>query len=406
MATLGHRETSARDTWVALRRVGDPLLLGAFPLAFALATIAWGWLPAWGIGFDFVGTLWEPARGVLDGGPIYPDPTRESIVVGNPSVYPPPAIVAAVPLAVLPETAAAWLWFAVLGASVLAALWIVGVRDWRCLVVAVASPVVVHGLVFGNLTVLLALAVAVAWRYRDATRVVGLAVGGAVAAKFVVWPLLVWLVATRRYRAAVLAVVSAAVLVLGTWAVLGFEGMTDYPALLGELQDVYATRSVSLATIAGAFGASVPWAVAVCWAAGLVLVGIAARLARARAGERPAFAVAVAACVVASPIVWPYYSALLFVPIALVWSRFSLAWLFGYAIWLVGVIAPKSTLVEDGACCRPDDVPEQAWLWSHADPSPWYAAGFTVVVLVVSAWTARAARGVRAPVADKLQILR
>ena len=61
---------------------------------------------------------------------------------------------------------------------------------------------VVHGLFYGNLTVLLVLPLALAWRYRDRARVVGLAVGVAVAAKLFVWPLVVWLLLTRRFRAA------------------------------------------------------------------------------------------------------------------------------------------------------------------------------------------------------------
>lgn len=390
MEVVSHREESGADLPSALRRLRDPLLLLVVPVVFAVLTISWGWLPAWGIGFDFVGTLWEPARAILEGGSIYPEPVRESILIGNPSVYPPPAIVASIPLALLPEAVAGWIWFVVLAASFVAALWIVGVRDWRCHVVAVTSPVVVQGLVFGNLTVLLVLAIAVAWRYRDTTRVVGLALGAAVAAKFVVWPLVAWLLLTRRYRAAAWAACTAAGLVFGVWLVLGFEGLADYPALLRELQDVYATRSISLATIAGGLGASLSTAVAVSWAAGLALVGLAAWLARGRDGDRRAFTVGVAACVIASPIVWPYYLAFLFVPIAISWPRFAPAWLFGYAVWLVGVVSPKSFV--DDVCCRPEGVPEQAWAWSHADPSPWYALGVTAVVVLVTALSVRSVR--------------
>ena len=68
------------------------------------------------------------------------------------------------------------------------------------------SPVVVHGLYFGNLTILLVLLVALAWRYRDEARLAGLALGVAVAAKLFVWPLVVWLLLTRRFRAAAWAV--------------------------------------------------------------------------------------------------------------------------------------------------------------------------------------------------------
>jgi alpha-1,2-mannosyltransferase len=387
MAIVSQRERSRSELAVAFQRIRDPVLLLAFPVVFAVLLIVWGWLPAWGIGFDFVGTLWGPAREILDGGAIYPEPTRASILIGNPSVYPPPAIVTSIPLALLPEAVAGWIWFCVLGAAVLAALWILGIRDWRCFVVAVTSPVVVQGLVFGNLTILLVLAIAVVWRYRDATRTAGITLGAALGAKFVVWPLLAWLLMTKRYRAAAWATGSAVVLVAGVWAALGFEGLADYPTLLQELQDVYATRSISLGTVAAGFGASQAVAVALCWIAGLALVGLAVRSSRRGDGDRRAFPLVVGACIVASPIVWPYYTAFLFVPIAIAWPTFGPAWLFGYAVWLVGVVMPKSTVDPSDVCCRPEGVPEQAWVWSHADPSPWYAAGVMAIVLAVT-WSA------------------
>ena len=60
-------------------------------------------------------------------------------------------------------------------------------------------------------------------------------------------------------------------------------------------------------------------------------------------GDRRAFAVLVAACMLASPIVWPNYAALLFVPIAMTWPRLAPVWFFGYVTWLLGAIAPKPT---------------------------------------------------------------
>jgi len=362
----------------------------AFPITFAFLSIVFGYLNSWPIGFDFRGTLWEPARALLDGAAIYPEPTRDIIVLGNPAVYPPVFILVSVPLALLPVAAASWLWFCVLGACVFAAMWILGVRDWRCLVLALTSPVTIHGLFYGNLTIVMVLLVAVAWRFRERAWIAGLALGAAVAAKLFVWPLIVWLLVTRRFRAAVWAVGSAAVLVLGAWALIGFEGFRDYPTLLREVQDVYALRSISTSTVAGALGASVPVAVAVAAIAGLACVGAAAWLARREDGDRRAFAVLVTACVLASPIVWPNYAALLFVPIAVTWPRLAPAWFFGYATWLLGAIAPKPTVSD--VCCRPADVPEQAWAWSHTEPVLWYALGFTAVVAAVGIVLARASR--------------
>jgi hypothetical protein len=364
------------------------------PVTFALLSIFLGYLNSWPIGFDFRGTLWEPARALLDGAPIYPAPTVDNIVLGNPAVYPPVFILVSVPLAVLPVAPASWLWFCVLGVCVLAALRILGVRDWRCYVIALTSPVVVHGLFYGNLTIVMVLLVALAWRYREQAPFAGLALGTAVAAKLFVWPLLVWLLLTRRFRAAAWAAGSAVVLVLGAWALIGFEGFRQYPDLLRAVQDVYAERSISIATVAGALGASVDVAVAIAALAGLVCIGAAAWLVRRSDGDRRAFAVLVAACVLASPIVWPNYAALLFVPIAVTWPRLAPAWFFGYVTWLLGAVAPKPTVSD--VCCRPADVPEQAWAWSHTEPVLWYAAGMMAVVAGVAALLAAASspRGV------------
>ena len=359
-----------------LRSLRDPLLF-AVPVVFALL-LAYGYRNSWPVGFDFRGTMWEPARALLDGRSIYPEPTREAVVVGNPAVYPPVFILASVPLALLPATAASWFWLVVLSAAVLASMWILEVRDWRCLVLAATSPVVVHGLWYGNLTVLLVLPLALAWRYRDRAAGAGIAVGAAVAAKLFVWPLVVWLLLTRRFRAAAWAAGSAVVLVLGAWALLGFQGLRDYPSLLRAVQDVYALRSLSISTVAGALGASVSAAVAVAALVGLACLALAAWLVRRPDGDRRAFAVIAAACILSSPIVWPNYAALLFVPIAITWPRLAPAWFFGYAVWLAGALAP------DRAATRipppPRGVVEQAWLWSHTSPAGWVPAAMCLVV--------------------------
>ena len=264
------------------------------------------------------------------------------------------------------STFASWLWFGAPGACVLAALWIVGVRDWRCHALAVTSPVVVHGLYYGNLTILLLCR----WPSRGDTGTGpggGLAVGVAVAAKLFVWPLVVWLLLTRRFRAAVWAIASAVVLVLGPGPLIGFEGFADYPALLRAVQDVYAIRSVSLSTVAGALGASsrsgrrrrgrrrrVPrsrrWVVA---ARGRRPPGV-------RAGRRRVY-----------PRITDRLAELRGAAVRSDRDHVATAcsaWFFGYAVWLVGAIAPKPTVVGD-VCCRPDGVTPMAWSRATASRS-------------------------------------
>jgi hypothetical protein len=262
-------------------------------------------------------------------------------------------------------------------------MWLLGVRDWRCYLLALTSPVVVQGLIWGNLTVALVLPLALAWRFRERAAAAGLAVGVAIAAKLFVLPLLAWLVFTRRYGAAAIAAGTAAVLVIVPWAAIGFDGMRDYPALMRELQDVYAVRGASLSSVFGGLGLSASAGVALSTLVAAGMIAAAYAIVGRAEGDRRAFAVVVAACVVAAPITWPNYSALLLVPVAVTWPRLSPVWFFGYVSWLAELLPkPRGALPEP--CCRPSDVPEQVWRLSHATPSPWYALGMTAVVIAVT----------------------
>ena len=87
----------------------------------------------------------------------------------------------------------------------------------------------------------------------------------------------------------------------------------------------------------------------------------------------------------------PNYATLLFVPIAVTWPRLAPAWFFGYATWILGAIAPKPTVSGD-VCCRPADVPEQAWERSHVESTIWLAAALMSLVVLVSIFTVRADR--------------
>jgi hypothetical protein len=105
-------------------------------------------------------------------------------------------------------------------------------------------------------------------------------------------------------------------------------------------------------------------------------------------GDRRAYAVVIAACIVASPIVWQNYTALLILPLAITWPRVAPAWFFGYAIALAALL-PKPYIRGAAPCCKPDDMPEMLWLHSHAHPSWGHATGTMAVVLIVTAALAR-----------------
>ena len=379
MSVVGtERAMSSAGLGRTLRALRDPLLLFAVPVAFALLLAFVGYGNSWPIGFDFRGTLWEPGARTARRVPIYPEPTRAAIELGNPAVYPPFVILLSVPLALLPVGAASPRVGALLGAGVVLALWILGVRDWRCHDLALASAPVLEGVFWGNLSLLILVPVALAWRYRDRALIGGLAVGAAVAAKLFVWPL-------DRLAAADTAVSCGSVggrlrrrsraRRLGDRSDSRASGTTR--TLLRAVQDVYAERSLSLATVAGGFGASVGVAVAAAAAVGPLSsasqrgsCGVPTATGGLRGRRR--------ACVVATPIVWPNYAALLFVPIAIRWPRLAPAWFFGFVVWLAGALAPDRVAVDIGP--PPVGVVEQAWLWSHATPTGWFATAMCLVV--------------------------
>ena len=58
-------------------------------------------------------------------------------------------------------------------------------------------------------------------------------------------------------------------------------------------------------------------------------------LARRRDGDRRAFVAAIGAGLILSPIVWPHYLVILFVPIALYRPRLSAAWVLPLFFWVL-----------------------------------------------------------------------
>ena len=353
---------------LALLRLRDPFLFVVAPITFALATFAFSYPDLFPLGFDFRGPMWEPARAALDGMPVYPDAVRESILVGNPAIYPPLAILVALPLASLPVGVASALWFAALAACVVGALRLVGVRDWRCHVLALTSPVVVHGLYFGNFTLALLLPVALCWRYRPGAR---RRCGGRCRDRR----------QARRVAARRVAARDAPVRGSRVGARLGRPALRNPVGLdrLRRIGRVPRTRPGSPRRLRRAqrFGSCRPRCSRTpdqrCGErrprprpGGALLL----RLRRGgRGGELGAFALVVAACVLVAPIVWFSYLALLFVPIAIRWPTVAPAWFFGYVVWFVSALSPLPQGAD--ACCRPAGVPEQAWLGMHAEPLVW-----------------------------------
>lgn len=301
---------------------------------------------AGGFLFDFRGDLWNVGRAILAGhAPYHPAflaRLAASVAPGHvappfaTAVYPAPVLVAAAPLALLPATLAGVLFLAGLVAATIGGLRLLGVRDGRCIVIALVSWPSLFGLELGAIGPLLLLGIGVAWRWRRSTAVPAVAVAAVIVAKVFPWTLLGWLAATRRVRSLLLAVVVGGLALAAGWAVIGFDGLTAYPRMLSDLATIEHSGGTSLVTLLIRVG--VPGTAAT--AAGLSvaggLLGVAARYAHRDHGDRVALGLAIVAALVATPVAWPHYYLLLYVPIALTSPRLSALWLAP----LITILAP------------------------------------------------------------------
>jgi glycosyl transferase family 87 len=318
----------------SLALASEKLLLAFLPPALLLVLVVARYAVGRHLGFDYR-PLWEASRHLFHGTSPYPAPHAAVLHDEQQFVYPPLAAVIAAPLAVLPfGVAAAVLAIVELGATALT-LRMLGVRDWRCYGVTLLWYPVIQNFLIGSITSLLALGLAVLWRYRDDRRVAILVSATVIAAKVFLWPLVFWLAATRRWRTALGAVVVALAAVALSWAVFGFAGLTSYPRLLDELSRLEAWKSYSAVAFGLMLGLSTGEGRALAIVAGVLVLSavVLIGLRRSADSDRQAFVLAIAAAFLFSPIVWTHYLALLVVPIAITRRTLTPLWFVPLAMW-------------------------------------------------------------------------
>jgi hypothetical protein len=250
-----------------------------------------------------------------------------------PYPYPPLPAFLAIPLTALPLQVAELL---VMTACVLVALAIpavVGVRDWRCYGLVLLWPPTIAAIQTSNPTLLLALAAALAWRFRDRLLRVGMIVGLTLGVKFFLWPLVVWLAATRRFVSAGVAGLVGAGLLLVSWAVIGFSGFFSYPAVLRGVAERWAGDAYTSRNVALDLGASPGVSRAVWLAIGLSLL-VAVIVVGRTGDDRSAFILAVATAFALSPLVWLEYFAFLAVVVAIAQPRLGPLWFLPFAMFI------------------------------------------------------------------------
>ncbi|MGA9857243.1 MAG: glycosyltransferase family 87 protein [Solirubrobacteraceae bacterium] len=318
--------------------------------------------------FDFRGGLYNAGVAILHGRPFYAASflAHQAAIMHaggiargelytNPfslPVYPALSNVAVVPLALLPFGSAAALFTLLSAAAMVTGVWLLGVRDPRCLIISLFSWPFLFGAFLGAVGPFLLLGAAVVWHWRERAWPCALALAAIVAAKIFPWPLGVWLLMRRRYRAAALSVVACLVITVAAWATIGFAGMAQYPQMLANMSFIQEGRAVSLVTVM--LIAGIPSGVAHICAfvvAGLILLA-AWRLSSGPDGDRRAFGLVVIAALTATPIVWEHYMVLLFIPIALAAPRLS-------GLWMLPLLSPLVESISRGII--PDSHRVQAY---------------------------------------------
>jgi hypothetical protein len=283
-------------------------------------------------------------------------------------VYPAPANLAVIPLSLLPFWLASTIYSVLSVGAIVVAIWWLEVRDWRCYALMLLSFPFVFGLFLGALGPFLVLGAAAAWRWRMRLWPPAIGIASIVVAKIFPWPLAIWLLVTKRYRAFGLTVAIGVAVTLLAWAAIGFAGMLEYPQMLANVSFIQELRATSLVAILIALGLSPLIATAFAVTAGVALLAPAWRAVRRGDGERKAFGLAIIAILTAAPIVWDHYLVLLFIPIALRSPKLSALWFVPLTTPMVvagsGLILPFSNKVDP---TRPDTLRNAiAWVLIEA----------------------------------------
>lgn len=278
---------------------------------------------------DFRDELYPEAQLVLHG--RNPFPSAHAALHFPALIWPVPAALLGGPFTAASAHAAGVVYSVLLAAALLATPWVMGVRDWRVYGIVALWPSGIASVQAGNVTPLLALLLAVAWATRSRRILPGVAIGLCVALKLFLFPMVVWLVATRRWAAAAAATALSLATVL---SVLPFIGLAHYLTLMHRMGETFGPPGVGLVGLLSQSGMPFGAAEALAALASAALLALAFR--------RRSFVLALAGSLVLSPIVWLHYYALLTVPLAYRYRTLSWAWAIPLAMWCCTDVAAGS----------------------------------------------------------------
>jgi hypothetical protein len=301
----------------------DFALYAAIPAVLTVIAI----MIFWSIGSfagDFRDQYWSAGLRVLHGQSPYLL-SQLKIDKGLAFPYPPLGALLFVPFALIARGPSEILFTLVCFGSLAGTFMVLGVRDWRIYGIVLLWLPVINAWQSANLTLPLILLIALVWRYRHRPAVAGIVTAVAISLKPFVWPLLVWLVATRRYRAAGVAALTGLVVNLLAVAIVGFDQVSRYLTDASRVSGAfYRIAYTPLAlTLHLGIGRNAATAVEIAAAAAAAVACLAVGR---RGDDLGALTLLIVLTLLATPVLWMHYFALALVPLAIARPRLEPIW--------------------------------------------------------------------------------
>jgi len=322
-------------------RVLEILFLACVPLTLLIGSVSAA-VRSNLVAYDFDRAYLPAARLVLHGASPYVPATPAALSSQTAFVYPPIGAFLLAPVAVLPHVAADLVMTALVVLALPALLALLGVRDWRCLGAALLWLPTISAVHLGTLSLPLALGVALVWRLRGRPWRAGILLGLVVAVKLFLWPLVLWLAVTRRYKAALVAAAASGFFLVVPWIPLRGAGLARYPHMLRVLSSLEARRGYSPAALLAKLGWSWQGAQAAGYLVGAAVLVLAVVIGRRESRERESLLLALVASLALTPILWPNYLVVLLVPLGLLRPRFGPVWLAPCILFTLPVLDPRA----------------------------------------------------------------
>ena len=278
-------------------------------------------------------------------------------ILTNVSPHPPPVSILFLPFGMLPYQSACVLWYFIEIALVVASVCLilksltsrpVGFRFVLVLALLFLAWNPFHvDLVFGQLSILNLFLLSLAWYKLSNEKLVpaGIWLGLSISIKLIAWPLVVWLIFIKRYKAAVSAILTFIVLNLLAALVISPQAVVQYYRVVGSQVYLQYGPSAANFSITGllwrVFSGTSAEAIEGIRALPLLhlpalpnilapIIILAALLLIlllpiCRRDQRAGFIIVLTFCVLASPVTWNHYFVLLSLPLAFAYYRIAVA---------------------------------------------------------------------------------